>query len=93
MLKLEEKKLHIVKRGQTLSGVARVYQIPEFALVKENELTGELYAGQVLILPEKQGNYYTAQAGDDYALLCGSKENYERKNGTKILYPQMKIWL
>ena len=93
MLKLEEKKLHIVKRGQTLSGVARVYQIPEFALAKENELTGELYAGQVLILPEKQGNYYTAQAGDDYALLCGSKENYEQKNGTKILYPQMKVWL
>ena len=93
MLKLEEKKLHIVKRGQTLSGVARVYQIPEFALVKENELMGELYAGQVLILPEKQGDYYTVQAGDDYALLCGSKENYERKNGTKILYPQMKVWL
>ena len=93
MLKLEEKKLHIVKRGQTLSEVARAYQIPEFALAKENGLTGELYAGQVLILPEKKGNYYTAQAGDDYALLCGSKENYEQKNGTKILYPQMKVWL
>ena len=93
MLKLEEKKLHTVKAGQTLRSIARAYQIPESVVVLENGLTGEPYAGQVLILPKKRGDYYTAQAGDTYKLLCGSKENYKQKNGTEILYPQMKVWL
>lgn len=93
MIKLEEKKLHTVRVGQTLRSIARVYQIPESVLVSENGLNAEPYVGQVLILPKKRGDYYTAQAGDDCKLLCGSKENYKKKNGTEILYPQMKVWL
>ena len=93
MLKLEEKKLHTVKFGQTLRSIARAYQIPESALISKNGLTAEPYVGQVLILPKKRGDYYTAQAGDGRSLLCGSKENYKKKNGTEILYPQMKVWL
>ena len=93
MLKLEEKKLHIVKAGQTLRSIARVYKIPETVLAKENGLLKEPSAGQVLILPKKQGDYYTVQAGDSFVLLCGSKANYKQKNGTEILYPQMKVWL
>jgi LysM repeat protein len=93
MLKLEEKKLHTVKAGQTLRSIAETYQIPESALAKENGLLKEPSVGQLLILPKKRGNYYTAQAGDDYKLLCGSKANYKQKNGTEILYPQMKVWL
>ena len=38
MLKLEEKKLHTVKAGQTLRSIAETYQIPESALAKENGL-------------------------------------------------------
>ena len=58
MLKLEEKKLHTVKAGQTLRSISRAYQIPESVVVLENGLTGEPYAGQVLILPKKRGDYY-----------------------------------
>ncbi|MBR2341724.1 MAG: LysM peptidoglycan-binding domain-containing protein [Clostridia bacterium] len=93
MLKLEEKKLHTVRAGQTLYSIARAYQIPETAIIFENSLCADLHVGQVLILPQKRGNYYTAQAGDGPALLCGSKENYKKKNGTELLYPQMKVWL
>ena len=93
MLKLEEKKLHTVRFGETLRSIARAYQIPESVLVLENGLKREPFVGQVLILAKKRGNYYTAQAGDDCKLLCGSKENYKQKNGTEILYPQMKVWL
>ena len=93
MLKLEEKKLHTIRAGQTLYSIAMAYQIPVSALLKENGLTAAPRVGQVLILPKRQGDYYTAQAGDTPTLLCGSKENYKQKNGTEILYPQMKVWL
>ena len=93
MLKLEEKKLHIVKDGQPLRSIAYAYKIPETVLLSENGLNAEPRAGQVLILPKPRGDYYTAQAGDTYKLLCGSKGNYKQKNGTEILYPQMKVWL
>ena len=32
----------------------------------------------------------SAQAGDSKALLCGSKENYEKKNG-KILFEELNL--
>ncbi len=93
MLKLEEKKLHTIRSGQTLYSIAATYQIPLSVLLKENGLTAAPRVGQVLILPKRQGDYYTAQAGDTPTLLCGSKGNYKQKNGTEILYPQMKVWL
>lgn len=93
MLKLEVKQFHTVRAGQTLRAIAQTYQIPERVLAKENSLTCEPTVGSVLRLPIQQGDYYTAQAGDTKALLCGSKENYERKNGGSILYPEMKVWL
>ncbi len=93
MLKLREKKLHRVLAGQTLEQIALTYRLPVRLLVKENRLTCEAYEGQILVLPERKGDLYTVQAGDGKKLLCGSEENYERKNGTKILYPEMKVWI
>ncbi len=78
---------------QTLEQIASVYKIPVRVLVKENQLSSEPHEGQILYLPPANGNLYTAQAGDNEELLCGSKENYEQKNGTKILYPEMKVWI
>ena len=92
MLKLEYKKLHKVVEGETLEKISQNYRIPVRAIVGENELKKEVWAGQVLVLPPVQGNLYTAQAGDSKSLLCGSKENYEQKNG-KLLYPTLKVWL
>ena len=93
MLKLREKKLHRVAAGQTLEKIAEIYKIPVRLLVKENGLTKEVYSGQILILPERTGNLYTVQAGDGKKLLCGSEENYEKRNGSKILYPELKVWI
>ncbi|MBE5753620.1 MAG: LysM peptidoglycan-binding domain-containing protein [Clostridiales bacterium] len=92
MLKLEYKKLHKVTSGETVEKIAKTYRLPVRAIVKENDLKSEVWSGQVLILPSPQGDLYTVQAGDSKALLCGSKENYEKKNG-KILYPTLKVWL
>ena len=92
MLKLKEKQLHRVRKGQTVESIASAYRLPPRAIVLENSLTGEVYEGQILRLPKRQGNLYTAKAGESKALLCGSRENYEKKNG-KELYPGLKIWL
>ena len=93
MLKVKRKKFHKVKSGQTVAQISEFYKIPARLLVKENGLSAEPFEGQILYLPPTQGNYYTAQAGDSKDLLCGSKENYQRKNGTDILYPEMKVWI
>ena len=93
MLKLERKEFHIVKAGQSLRLIAQTYKIPERLLVKENGLIEEPKVGTVLRLPKQKGDYYTAQAGDCPSLLCGSEEKFKEKNGGKILYPEMKVWL
>ena len=92
MLKLREKQLHKVGKGQTIESIATAYKLPPRSIVLENSLTSEVCEGQILFIPKRQGNLYTAKAGESKELLCGSKENYEKKNGRE-LYPGLKIWL
>ena len=92
MLKIEKVKYHKVLQGQTLREIAAAYCVSEWALARENCLTCEVEAGQILRLPKSGGNRYTVQAGDDKKILCGSKENYEEKNG-KYLYPGQRVVL
>lgn len=92
MLKMQKHKYHRVLRGQTLSSIAAAYCVGEYALAKENCLTEEVQEGQILRLPKITGNRYTVQAGEDKKVLCGSKENYEKRNG-KHLYPGQRIVL
>ena len=60
-------------------------------MVKVNGLSAPPYAGQILRIPKSRGNAYTVQAGDTKELLCGSEENYEKKNGTDIFYIGMPV--
>ena len=93
MLRLEIGKFYQVKDGQTLKQIAKTFCVAEGLLVKENNLTGEPYAGQIISIPNERGNAYTAKDGESKALLCGSEENYEKKNGTRVLYPGMRVIL
>ena len=93
MLKMERKKFYKVKKGQTLSKVARAFCLSERALAKANNLRGELFEGQILYIPDLSGNAYTATPTDTPALLCGSRENFIKKNGDSCLYPGMRVIL
>ncbi len=73
--------------------IARAFCVSEFLLAKLNGLTRQPAAGQVLEIPAERGNEYTARAGDTCELLCGSKENFKRKNGVDFLYIGMRVIL
>lgn len=84
---------YVVKRGQTAAAIAAYFQIPVTLLIKENGLKAEPYEGQIVKIPQARGHLYEVQAGDNKKLLCGSKENYQKRNGTQILHAGMKIFL
>ena len=91
MLKAENKRYYKVEKGQSLREIASNFSVSEYLLVKENGLMKPPFAGQILRIPKERGNAYTVREGDTKELLCGSKENYFRKNGTDIFYVGMKI--
>ncbi|MBQ8322479.1 MAG: LysM peptidoglycan-binding domain-containing protein [Clostridia bacterium] len=93
MLKLEVRNYYKVKRGQSLREIASAFCVAERLLILENGLTEEVREGQLLRIPAERGNAYVAQCGQDKALLCGSGENFRRKNGTDTLYPGMRVIL
>ncbi len=93
MLLLERKTWYQVKKGQTLQEIADTFCVSARLLVKVNGLKEQPRAGAVLYIPKERGNVYTVKEGDTKALLCGSEENFERKNGTGILYLGMKVIL
>ena len=93
MLKTEKWHYYQVKKGQTLREIADYFSVSEFLLVKENGLMEEVWAGQILRIPEERGNVYFVQAGDTKRLLCGSEEEYIKKNGTDIFYIGMRVIL
>ena len=91
MLKTEKCKYYKVKSGQTLREVAEYFSVSEYLLAKENDLHSPIFAGQILRIPSEAGNAYIVREGDTKALLCGSEENYFRKNGTEVFYIGMRV--
>ena len=85
-LSLCRPKYYRVKKGQTLSAVAKAFGLPPRILAVENALEEELFEGQILTIPPCEGNLYTVQGGESKTLLCGSAENFEKKNKTACLY-------
>lgn len=91
MLKTKNQRYYKVKKEQTLPEISAYFSVAEYLLVKENGLTKPPFAGQVLRIPAERGNAYTVREGDTKELLCGSEENYFRKNGTDIFYIGMRV--
>ena len=73
--------------------IAAAFCVSEFLLAKCNGLKTPPFAGQILFIPSEKGNAYIAKEGDTKALLCGSEENFARKNGTDVLYIGMRVVL
>lgn len=93
MLQVYIPKYYQVKRGQTLNDISKAFGVAVGVLIHDNRLTQEVFAGQVLCISNVRGNRYVAQAGDTKTLLCGNEENYYKRNGTDILYPEMSVIL
>ncbi len=92
-LLLETPALYRVKRGQTLSDIARVFRIPPRLLAAYNHLSSPPEEGSVLEIPSVNGNLYLVRGGESMTLLCGSRENFIKKNMTKYLYPGQLVIL
>lgn len=93
MLKVKSAKYYKVKKGQTVAKIARFFCVSERALVKENALNKEVEEGQILRIPMLCGNAYTATPSDTKSKLCGTDENFIKKNGAPFLYPGMRVIL
>ena len=82
-----------VKKGQTLAEIADYFSVSQFLLAKCNGLKNPPHAGQILRIPQTQGNVYFVQEGDTKTLLCGGEESYRMKNGTDVFYIGMRVIL
>ena len=81
-----------VKRGQTAREIGRAFGCPLRALICLNGLAEDPREGEVLKIPPAR-NLYTVRGGESKALLCGSAEAFEERNGTKWLYPEQEVFL
>ena len=91
MLKRVNYQFYKVKAGQTAAEIADYFCVAVRVLVKENGLTAEPSAGQILRIPSAKGNAYTVKAGESKALLCGSEERFVYLNGTPDFYIGMSV--
>ena len=82
-----------VKTGQTIEDIAEAFCVAERNIVRLNGLCEPIASGQIIKIPKERGNRYTVREGDSKSLLCGSEENYFKKNGTDIFYIGMRIIL
>ena len=90
-LLLKESEFYRVKRGQTLKDVAKAFSCPERLLASLNNLTEEVTEGEILLIPDTEGNLYTVRGGESKTLLSGSGEQFFEKNRTNCLYPTQKV--
>ncbi len=73
--------------------IAAYYSVSPYLLAKVNGLSAPPREGEILEIPKERGNLYVVREGDTKELLCGSEENYARKNGTDIFYIGMRMIL
>lgn len=92
MLKLIEKRLYKVKKGQTIKSLSAELSTTPYAIIAQNGLTAELFEGQLINLP-RPTDVYTVQAGDTKELLCGGGDAYREKNGTDVFYLGQRVCL
>lgn len=83
---------YTVKEGDDVESISRAANASGAALRKLNGLGAdeEPKTGIILRLPPG-GDFYTVQPGDDIVTLCGSAERFEALNGTKTIFPGMKV--
>lgn len=95
LVKLLLKDCHIyrVKKGQTLSDIAKTFSRPARLVAAVNGLTEEVREGELIVIPETEGNLYTVRGGESKALLCGSEERFAERNKTDCLYPTQTVLL
>ena len=93
MLKTEQRKYYQIKKGQTLKDVADAFSVSPVLLAKENDLKNDVFVGQIVKIPSARGNRYVVKEGDTKKLLCGSEQEYFRKNGTDAFYIGMEVIL
>ena len=92
-LLLKESGFYRVKRGQKLKDIAQAFSCPERLIASQNKLTEEVSEGQIVFIPQVEGNLYTVRGGESKALLSGSEEGFFQKNQTHCLYPTQKVVL
>lgn len=93
MLKTERVQFYKVQAGQSLEEIAAYFSLSPYLLARVNGITSPLKPGKILKIPSEYGNAYFVCEGDTKTLLCGSEENYFRRNGTGVFYIGMKIIL
>ncbi len=92
-LEFREQTYYRVKRGQNLALIAAAFSLPPRLLAEENGLKAEVEEGQILHIPKESRNLYLVRGGESMTELCGSKENFEKRNRTTCLYPTQIVFL
>jgi LysM repeat protein len=93
MLKTAQRQFYQVKQGQSLVQIADFFSVSAFLIAQVNHLTAPPFVGQILRIPQEQGNAYVVCEGDTKALLCGDEETFLKKNGTDVFYIGMRVIL
>ena len=71
--------------------IAAYFCVSPYLLAKLNSLTQPPPMGTILEIPSERGNEYVVRQGDSKTLLCGSAENFARRNGTDAFYIGMRV--
>lgn len=83
---------HKVRRGETLSGIARKYGVSVSSIVETNDIGRKrrIYAGQVLTIPLRVGRYSESTAtprqtsSKNQPIVAGNSGRYRVKNGDTL---------
>ena len=89
--------LYSVAAGDTLLTVSEKVGLPPAVFVRAAGLKELPKEGTLLVLPSREGELYTVEAGETLDSLCKkmqvSREDFVRLNGCAYVYPTQKVLL
>lgn len=77
-----KKFLYCVEEGEDLFTIQRKFGVPVETIIKDNELTSQVRAGQYIFIDTSLGESFILLPDDRFF-----KEEIKKKNDVEILYP------
>lgn len=94
---MQKNLIYRVKTGESVLTVSELLKVPPYKIIADNNLTSDLYAGQLLIIKRLDRGLYRVKPFDTVESICAKfsikKEDFTAYNGTDKVHFNILIYI
>ena len=94
---MQKNSIYRVKAGDNVLSVSETVKVPPYKIIADNNLTADLYAGQLLLIKRLDRVIYRVKPFDTIDSICKkfsiTEEEFTSFNGSKIVHFNIFVYV